>query len=93
MKEKIIFLFHLLFLCTSFQSQTLLRGISNWNTSEIRAYRVLDELSEAEVEIGRSKVDSNQIFEFKIDSQEIEKVILRGANYYSWLYIEPQKHL
>lgn len=77
-------------LLNSIQSQTFIRGISNWKTTEIRAYRVNDFISETELEIGRSKVDSNSIFEFKINCTEIEKVILRGANFYAWLYIQPK---
>ena len=77
-------------LLNSIQSQTFIRGISNWKTTEIRAYRVNDFISETELEIGSSKVDSNSIFEFKINCTEIEKVILRGANFYAWLYIQPK---
>jgi len=87
------FLFLLLFSCgflSLIQSQTLLRGISNWKTTEIRAYSVTDFISNKEVEIGRAKVDTNAIFEFKFINTEIEKVILRGANFYAWLYIQPK---
>jgi len=89
--QRIFFLFLLSpFLLTSIQSQTLLRGISNWKTAEIRAYSVTDFVTETEVEIGRAKVGSDSIFEFKFLTKDIEKVILRGANYYSWLYIQPK---
>jgi hypothetical protein len=71
------------------QSQSLLRGISNWKTTEIRAYSVTDFISNKEVEVGRAKVDTNSIFEFKFTNTDIEKVILRGANFYAWLYIQP----
>lgn len=87
-------LFFFLFISSGFlnviQSQTLLRGISNWKTTEIRAYSVTDYISNKEVEIGRAKVDTNSIFEFKFTNTEIEKVILRGANFYAWLYIQPK---
>lgn len=86
----LLLLFISLGLWNTIQSQTLIRGISNWKTSEIRAYSVSDFISETELEIGRSKVDSNSIFEFKINNDEIEKVILRGANFYAWLYIQPK---
>lgn len=89
--QRIFFLFLLSpFLLTSIQSQTLLRGISNWKTAEIRAYSVTDFVTETEVEIGRAKVGVDSIFEFKFLTNGIEKVILRGANYYSWLYIQPK---
>jgi hypothetical protein len=89
--QRIFFLFLLSpFLLISVQSQTLLRGISNWKTTEIRAYSVTDFVTETEVEIGRAKVDSDSIFEFKFLTNGIEKVILRGANYYAWLYIQPK---
>jgi hypothetical protein len=78
------------FLWNHVASQTLLRGISNWKTTEIRAYSVTDFMTETEVEIGRAKVDTNDIFEFKFLNKEIEKVILRGANFYAWLYIQPK---
>ena len=78
------------FLWNHVTSQTLLRGISNWKTTEIRAYSVTDFMTETEVEIGRAKVDTNDIFEFKFLNKEIEKVILRGANFYAWLYIQPK---
>ena len=87
------FLFFLFFSCGFLnvsQSQTLLRGISNWKTTEIRAYSVTDFISNKEVEVGRATVDTNDIFEFKFTNTEIEKVILRGANFYSWLYIQPK---
>lgn len=86
------FLLFFLFLntWTKLQGQTLLRGISNWKTEEIRAYRVSDFISESEIEIGRAKVDTNNVFEFNFVSTDIEKIILRGANYYSWLYIQPK---
>ena len=62
-------IFHLLalscFLWNPVEGQTLLRGISNWKTAEIRAYSVTDFMTETEVEIGRAKVDTNSIFEFK----------------------------
>ncbi len=89
--QRIFFLFLLFpFLLISIQSQTLLRGISNWKTAEIRAYSVTDFVTETEVEIGRAKVGADSIFEFKFLTNGIEKVILRGANYYSWLYIQPK---
>ena len=47
-------------------------------------------MTETEVEIGRARVDSNAIFEFKFLNKDIEKVILRGANFYAWLYIQPK---
>jgi len=72
------------------QSQSLLRGISNWKTTEIRAYSVTDFISNKEVEVGRATVDTNDIFEFKFTNTEIEKIILRGANFYAWLYIQPK---
>jgi hypothetical protein len=78
------------FLWSHVTSQTLLRGISNWKTTEVRAYSVTDFMTETEVEIGRAKVDTNDIFEFKFLNKEIEKVILRGANFYAWLYIQPK---
>jgi hypothetical protein len=78
------------FLSNPTQSQTLLRGLSNWKTAEIRAYTVTDFMTETEVEIGRAKVDTNSIFEFKFLNTEVEKVILRGANFYAWLYIQPK---
>lgn len=92
MKLQRIFYFLLFscFLWNPVESQTLLRGISNWKTAEIRAYSVTDFLTETEVEIGRAKVDTNDIFEFKFLNKEIEKVILRGANFYAWLYIQPK---
>lgn len=86
----LILLFVFFGLLNSIQGQTLIRGLSNWKTSEIRAYSVTDFISGTEREIGRSKVDSNSIFEFKIINQEIEKVILRGADFYAWLYIQPK---
>ncbi len=85
-----LFLMTLLSTWNVLQGQTLLRGISNWKTDEIRAYRVSDFISETEVEIGRAKVDTNDVFEFTFVSSGIEKIILRGANYYSWLYIQPK---
>jgi hypothetical protein len=78
------------FLSNPTQSQTLLRGLSNWKTAEIRAYTFTDFMTETEVEIGRAKVDTNSIFEFKFLNTEVEKVILRGANFYAWLYIQPK---
>ena len=92
MKLQRIFYFLLFscFLWNPVESQTLLRGISNWKTAEIRAYSVTDFMTETEVEIGRAKVDTNDIFEFKFLNKEIEKVILRGANFYAWLYIQPK---
>ena len=89
-KRYLLFCFTLfIFLVNLVQGQTIVRGISNWKSDEIRAYRVTDYISEAEVEIGRAKVDSNAIFQFNFMNDQIEKVVLRGANFYAWLYIQP----
>ncbi|MFZ9613258.1 MAG: TlpA family protein disulfide reductase [Crocinitomicaceae bacterium] len=92
MQIRHVLVFTTLFLgfLNSVQSQTIVRGISNWKSEEIRAYRVADYISEAEIEIGRAKVDSNAIFQFNFVNDQIEKVILRGANYFAWLYIQPK---
>lgn len=86
----VIFCF-LLGLCIQVEGQTFVRGVSNWKTAEIRAYRVSDFISEKEIEIGRAKVDSNDVFQFTFINQNVEKIILRGGNYYAWLYIQPKE--
>ncbi len=59
---------------------------------EIRIYEVSDFLTNTEIEIGRTKIDSFGRFSFTIQTPEIKKIILRFDDKFSWLYIEPNSN-
>jgi hypothetical protein len=92
--KKITFLLLIFISFSSWAQNVSINGITYVpkKNKDIRIYEISDFLTNTEIEIGRTKIDSFGRFSFTIQTPEIKKIILRFDDKYSWLYIEPNSN-
>lgn len=88
MKSRFFFLFIVLTL--KFNAQVVINGYCDFPNTTITAFEIEDYITETEKIVAAINVDEKGKFTLALPTNEIKKIILRLANNYSWMYVQPK---
>ncbi len=90
---KIIFIFFLFFYSFAYSQlndSILIRGIGKYYKGyPIELFSIQDYISNKEISIGKTVVDSNGIFEFVIPNIPTQKLVIRSKKNWAYIYVQP----
>ncbi|MBI1837390.1 MAG: thioredoxin family protein [Flavobacteriia bacterium] len=92
MKSTVLFIFSLLFVVNSFTQKTTItiKGYAPaYIGKTIEVYKIQDYFSMTEELLSTTIVQKDSTFEFKLNSNEIQKIIIRSNKNKSYLYVQP----
>ncbi len=86
----IFFLFFSSFAYSQLGDSILIRGIGkHYKGYPIELFSIQDYISNKEISLGRTEVDTNGIFEFVIPNIPTQKLIIRSKKNWAYLYVQP----
>ena len=90
---KIIFIFFLFFYSFTYSQlndSILIRGIGKYYKGyPIELLSIQDYISNKEIPLGKTVVDSNGIFEFVIPNIPTQKLVIRSKKNWAYIYVQP----
>ena len=89
MHVKQLLFISILLLCSSFEAQVQLRGLSFWNEATLDIYQIDNHLSRQKTWLQRVSPDSMGIFNAQLDLQEISTLQICGSNKCALFYTQP----
>ncbi|MEY4804522.1 MAG: hypothetical protein RL331_1041 [Bacteroidota bacterium] len=89
MHVKHLIFISILVLCSSFEAQVQLRGLSFWNEATLDIYQIDNHLSRQKTWLQRVSPDSMGIFNAQLDLQEISTLQICGSNKCALFYTQP----
>lgn len=89
MHVKHLIFISILLLCSSFEAQVQLRGLSFWNEATLDIYQIDNHLSRQKTWLQRVSPDSMGIFNAQLDLQEISTLQICGSNKCALFYTQP----
>jgi hypothetical protein len=89
MHVKHLIFISILVLCSSFEAQVQLRGLSFWNEATLDIYQIDNHLSRQKNWLQRVSPDSMGIFNAQLDLQEISTLQICGSNKCALFYTQP----
>lgn len=90
MHVKHLLFMSLLVLCSSFEAQVQLRGLSFWNEASLDIYQIDNQLSQQKNWLQRVNPDSMGIFNAQLDLQTISTLQICSSNKCALFYTQPK---
>ncbi len=88
--KKQVLIVQLLFCSIQLFGQVVIKGRTNYKTDFIDVYDVSDYITNTERKLLTISVDSNGLFSFNLQVNDIKKIILRDKKRFSWMYVQPK---